>query len=121
LPVGLPVLRRPGDFLLGLLSLADLGDEIATPCYAGHQVEDLTLALPPGRKPARLPRDRKIDGEQFTYLSQWALVGHTVTVHREFSSRVDQPVCHGALRRDVVAAQREIQRDLRKRIWLDEP
>jgi transglutaminase-like putative cysteine protease len=121
LPVGLPVLRRPGDFLLGLLSLADMGDEIATPCYAGHQIEDLTLVLPPGRKPMKLPVDRKIDGEMFSYQSHWSVVDHTVSVHREFISRIDQPVCSGALRRDIVAAQREIQRDERKRIWLDEP
>ncbi len=121
LPVGLPVLRRPGDFLLGLLSMTDLGDEVATPCYAGHQIEDLTLVLPVGDKPVKLPKDRKIEQPLFSFVSHWTLVDHTVSVHREFTSRVRQPVCSGALRRDIVAGQREIQRDERKRIWLDEP
>ena len=62
-PVGLRVLVRPGDLLLGPLGSAKLAEDEPTPCYAGRQMEDLTLDLPPERRIAQLPPDVEIDNE----------------------------------------------------------
>jgi transglutaminase-like putative cysteine protease len=121
-PVVGPVLQvRPGDFLLGPTNPPTLTDDDPTPCYAGQQVEELSLRLPDDNKPHRLPPDRRIDNEAFTYTSHWAFEDQTVTVRRELVSRVNQPLCQGALRREVAAALREIHRDHRAQIVLDVP
>ena len=121
-PVLGPVLLvRPGDLLLGPRTPASLGDQEPTPCYAGRQVEELSLRLPDGRKPLRLPSDRRIATEAFTYTSHWRFDDQTVTVRRELVSRIGEPLCHGELRREAAAALREIHRDQQARIVLDVP
>ncbi|HEX3348064.1 MAG TPA: DUF3857 and transglutaminase domain-containing protein, partial [Acetobacteraceae bacterium] len=40
-PIGLRVLVRPGDLLLGPLAMPKLADDQPTPCYAGRQIEDV--------------------------------------------------------------------------------
>jgi transglutaminase-like putative cysteine protease len=115
------LLARPGDLLLGPANPPTLGDKQPTPCLAGRQVEELSLRLPDDRKPLRLPADRRITTEAFTYISHWAFDDQTVTVRRELVSRIGEPLCHGALRLETAAALREIHRDQQARIVLDVP
>ena len=115
------LLARPGDLLLGPANLPTLRDQQPTPCLAGRQVEELSLRLPDDRKPLRLPADRRIATEAFTYTSHWAFDDQTVTVRRELVSRIGEPVCHGALRLEAAAALREIRRDQQRRLVLDVP
>ena len=51
------LLARPGDLLLGPRNPATLSDKEPTPCFAGRQVEELSLRLPDDRKPLRLPAE----------------------------------------------------------------
>jgi transglutaminase-like putative cysteine protease len=110
-PLGLPLLVRPGDFFLGPLHDPDLADNAPTPCYPGRQTEDLSLQLPQGRQPRSLPRDLIIVSAAFSYRSHWEIQGQTLRVHREMISRIATPLCSGALRQAVVAAQAAIRRD----------
>jgi hypothetical protein len=107
----LPLLVRPGDFLLGPLHRPTLADTEPTPCFPGRQTEDLSLELPQGRTPQRLPVDRKIETGWFSYFSHWSMEGQTVAVHREMVSRIEHPVCADAERREAAAALRDIRRD----------
>ena len=119
-PTGLRLLVRPGDLLLGRVEQRGLPESEPTPCYAGRQVEVLTLTLPPERHVQRLPAGRTIATEAFEFTSRWSSDGQTVTVRRQLDSRIDQPLCSGQLRVDAARALAEIRRDYADRVILDE-
>ncbi len=121
MPLGLQLLVRPGDYLLGPLNQPTLPASEPTPCFPGRQTEELSLELPEGRHPLRLPPERLIETPAFTYRSRWSMAGQVVTVRRELDSHVTTPLCSGPLRRDVVAAMAEIRRDQRTRLVLATP
>jgi hypothetical protein len=118
LPTGLRLLIHPGDLLLGPMWLRGLPNREPTPCYAGHQVEVLKLTLPDDRHVDRLPTGHKISNASFEFTSHWSVDGKTVTVRRELVSRIDQPLCAGALRVDAARALTEIRRDNADRVIL---
>ncbi len=116
---GMRLLPRPGDGLLGPISVRNLPVAEPTPCYAGRQEEDLSLALPPGYRPVRLPRARQIENEAFSYTSWWSQEEGTVRVIRRLVSRIGQPLCEGALRAAAAKALEEIRRDHAVQITLE--
>ena len=120
-PLGLPLLVRPGDYMLGPLRRPTLADTEPTTCFPGRETEDLSLELPQGRAPQRLPPDRKIETAWFTFLSQWSMDGQTVRVHRELFSRIDRPVCADTERHEAAAALRDIRRDEQAKVALALP
>ncbi len=120
-PLGLALLVRPGDYLLGPLHRPTLADTEPTPCLPGRQTEDLSLELPQGRAPQRLPADRKIESGWFSFVSHWSMDGQTVRVHRELVSRIEHPVCADAERRQAAAALRDIRRDEQAKVALGLP
>jgi hypothetical protein len=119
LPTGLRVILRPGDGLAGPMGMRDLPDTESTPCYAGHQEETLSLALPEGRRPDRLPRDRNITGEGFRYMSHYAFNEGAIVARRSFVSTFSGPLCQGAVRASVAKAFDAIRRDLAARFALE--
>ncbi len=90
-----------------------------TPCYAGQQEENLSLALPPGYHPAHLPKGRTVAGSFFRFESRWAFSDGAITVHRSLVSTLDQPLCEGARRIEAAHALKKIRRDLEERVSLD--
>ncbi len=120
-PLGLLLLIRPGDYFLGPLGRSTLPVDEPTPCFSGRQVEELRLELPQGRQPVRLPKERVIRNEFFTYTARWYFNGQTLGVRREMVAAFDTPVCRGALRKQVAAAMVDIRRDQRAKVVLNEP
>jgi hypothetical protein len=120
-PLGLQLLVRPGDFLLGPLNRASLPEGEATTCFPGRQVEELSLEVPQGRKPERLPPGMRIEAPHVVYASHWSLDGQIVRVRREMVSRVDVPVCSGNLRHQTADVLAAIRRDQRAKITLSTP
>jgi transglutaminase-like putative cysteine protease len=120
-PVGLRVLVRPGDLLLGPMSLHRLADDAPTPCYRGRQIEDIVLELPPGRSLARLPHDVLIDNAALRYSAHWSINGTTLEVRRELVSKVSTAVCTGETRRLAAEALTVIRHDEQRRVGLAEP
>ncbi len=118
-PTGMRLLPRPGDVILGPLALRNLPATEATPCYSGHQEENLSLTLPPGYHPARLPRARKIENPAFTYESRWSMEDNTLRVVRTLASHIDQPLCEGPLRAAAAKALDEIRREHDTRLELE--
>ena len=118
LPVGLRLLPRPGDLLLGPLGLRNLKDSEATPCHAGRQSETLSLALPMGWQVARLPRDVEIDNALLHYETHWTTAQHLVSVQRSVTSRVGSSLCEGETRREIAKALSAIRKDLDVEIGL---
>jgi hypothetical protein len=119
LPTGLGALLRPGDGLAGPMQMRDLPDTESTPCYAGQQEETLSLSLPEGRRPDRLPHDREITGEGFRYVSHYAFSDGTIVAQRRFASTFTEPLCQGAVRASVARALEPIRRDLAARFALE--
>lgn len=115
-PVGLRVLTRPGDLLLGPLSMPRLADTEPTPCFAGRQTEIISLELPAGRHLARLPKGLSIDNELLAYHSSWRLAGQTLELHRELVSHPSGPLCTGAQRHLAATALIAIRRDQRRQV-----
>jgi hypothetical protein len=117
-PSALAVVTHPGDGLLGPLAASDLGEDEETPCYTGHQTEELSLALPERKRLVRLPQDLRVDNEYLRYSAHWSLAGRILTVRREFFAMIDTPLCAGPARHAVAAALRQIREDYRTTIAL---
>ncbi|MDO9712418.1 DUF3857 and transglutaminase domain-containing protein [Paracraurococcus lichenis] len=118
-PSGMRLLPRAGDGLLGPALLRGLPATEPTPCQAGEQAEDLELTLPPGFRLARLPRDRSLKGEAWSFEARWSLEGGTLRVARRMASRVEQPLCEGPLRTEAAKLLEEVRRDIDTRIELE--
>jgi hypothetical protein len=99
--------------------MRNLPDTESTPCYAGQQEETLSLSLPEGRRPDRLPHDREITGEGFRYVSHYAFSDGTIVAQRRFASTFTEPLCQGAVRASVARALEPIRRDLAARFALE--
>ncbi|HEX9448229.1 MAG TPA: DUF3857 and transglutaminase domain-containing protein [Dongiaceae bacterium] len=97
LPRGLTKASKPGLDLMGHRSFKGAADEPIF-CWSGHEIETLTLDLPPGKKPQKLPQDRSIENRYLSFKSSWSLTDHRVTVTRDYSAHVTEPLCTGALR-----------------------
>ncbi|HUB45261.1 MAG TPA: DUF3857 domain-containing protein [Acetobacteraceae bacterium] len=118
MPIGLRLLPRPGDFLIGPLDAPDLPASEPTPCFPGHQVSTVTLDLAPKYHVLQLPPDRKIANDAFSYESHWSAQGQALTVRREMISRVNTPLCSGRLRETTAAALRMIRQDYTETVAL---
>lgn len=117
-PLGLRMLVRPGDLLLGPPSTRKMSDTEPAPCYAGRQIEDVSLQLPIGRHLARLPKGLSIANDLLDYTSRWEMDGQTLAVHRELVSHPSGALCHGAERRMAAEALQAIRHDERRQVAL---
>ena len=103
---------------MGPLGLPGLKDSESTPCFSGHQVEEVFLDLPIGARVGQLPADRDIKTDNLHYTSHWGFAGHTVLVRREFAATVDQPLCTGKTRVAAAAALKQIREDYQSVMFL---
>jgi hypothetical protein len=114
-PAGIRMLVRPGEFLLGSWTLAKTEP---TPCFSGHQVEELSLTLPPGRDIQLLPGGNTVENPYLRYQSEWNRNGQVVTVRREITVKLPVVVCRDEIRTQLAEAIAEIRRDYSAEIAL---
>ncbi len=119
MPTGLPLLPRAGDMLLRPTSVVDTPSTEPTPCHAGTQTEELSLVLPEGFRPTRLPRPRTVIDEAFVFESRWTFEDGAITVRRRFVSRVAAPLCEGPVRARVARLLDEVRSDLNARVAIE--
>jgi Domain of Unknown Function with PDB structure (DUF3857)/Transglutaminase-like superfamily len=115
-PTGLRLLVQPGEFLLGSWTLPKAEP---TPCLSGHQVEELSLTLPPGRNINSLPRGKTVENRYLRYQSDWNREGQTVKVRREITVKLPVAVCRDEIRAKLAEAIAEIRSDYRSTIALE--
>jgi len=115
LPAGIRMLVRPGEFLLGPWTLPKTAP---TPCFSGHQIEELSLTLPPGRDIESLPRGKTIENPYLRYQSDWRRDGQVVTVRREMTVKLPVAVCRDEIREQLAKVIAEIRGDYRAEIAL---
>ncbi len=108
-PGTLSVLSVPGDLLMGPLFNRQVTDSDPTPCYAGHQVEDVTLDAPAGYAFDDPPDDSKVETAHIKYATHWSVSGSRLTLHREFTATPDAALCSGALRKEAAKALADIR------------
>jgi hypothetical protein len=111
IPTGIRLLPMTGDVFIGPLGNTRIKDSDPTPCYNGHSTEDLTLNLPANARVLSLPTDTNITEAKFRYGSHWAVVGQTVTVHREMTANFAEPLCSGDVRAKAATAMTAIRKD----------
>ena len=118
-PIGLGMGALPGNDLLGpLYNFRDARGIEPTACFSGREISDLSLELPPGKRVREVPKPTDIKTDFMTYHAQWTLTGRTITVHREFTSKVSDPICLGSVRLAAAKALNEIRGDYNKAIAL---
>ena len=61
-------------------------------------VEVLTLEPPTGRHFTKLPADMALKNDYATFTAHWSEANGRYSVRREFTSRIDQPLCTGKIR-----------------------
>ena len=108
---GMRILDRSGDGPLGPLDNLRLSGSDETPCYSAHQTEDIVMDFPAGEHLARVPQDVHVKGHILSYDTHWRTDSSTVSVHREFSSIIGQPICAGPDRVEAAAAFEKIRAD----------
>ena len=114
-PGGIRMLVRPGEFLLGSWTLPKTEP---APCFSGHQIEELSLTLPPGRDIELLPTGKTIENPYLSYQSEWKHDGQVVSVRREITVKLPVAVCRDEIRTQLAEAIAEIRGDYRAEIAL---
>ena len=108
LPGGLRVLGLTGDGLMGPLVPGELKDADPTPCFSAHAYEQVSLEAPPGMKFATVPKDVRVETPNLVFTAHWSLDNDTLTVTREFTSMIAEPLCTGEVRKQSAEALKKI-------------
>jgi transglutaminase-like putative cysteine protease len=111
LPRGLMLLNRAGDGPLGPLGNTTITASDETPCYSARQVEDIDLEFAKGDHLAAVPSDTHIHTGNIAYDTKWTVSGNTVSLHREFVTKISEPTCTGKLREEAADALAKIRAD----------
>jgi len=107
----LSILARAGDGPMGPLNNRTITEADDTICFSGHQTEEVSMTFRPGARPQTLPAELHVKTANLAYDTRWTVEGDTITLHREFISKMTEPVCTGAIRRDAADALAKIRAD----------
>jgi hypothetical protein len=110
IPFGMPVQSRPGDRLLGQRVV---GRKTDFACYAGKQVEEIALTFAPGLPLPRAIRATTIDNRVFSYRASHTIEGRTLTIRREFTSKVPGQVCAKDVESELTEPLQQVLRSVR--------
>jgi transglutaminase-like putative cysteine protease len=110
IPVGMPIHRRPGVGLLGQ-RVPDRKSDFA--CYAGKQTEEIALTFADGLPLPKPLKGVTIDSKVFSFKSSYEIAGRTLTIRREFVSKVVGQVCPKELEAELAEPLQRIARTLR--------
>ncbi|MGA7674096.1 MAG: tetratricopeptide repeat protein [Rhizomicrobium sp.] len=108
LPGGLRLLGLTGDGNMGPFNPGEMKDSEPTPCFSAHDSETLSLQAPPGMQFSDVPKDTLVETANLKFTAHWSLTDNTLTVHRDFTSTIDQPLCTGEIRKQAAAALKQI-------------
>jgi transglutaminase-like putative cysteine protease len=110
IPIGMPIHGRPG---AGLLGQRVAGRQTDFACYAGKQVEEIELTFAEGLPLPKAAREAPIGNTYFSYQSSHAIKGRTLTIRREFESKVASQVCAKETEAEIAEPMRRVGRSLR--------
>jgi transglutaminase-like putative cysteine protease len=110
IPIGMPIHARPGAGLLGQ-RLADRQTDFI--CYAGKQVEEIELTFAQGLPLPKPIREAAVDNKYFSYRASFTVKGRTLTIRREFTSKVASQVCAKEIEAEISEPMQRVARSLR--------
>lgn len=108
MPGGLRLLVMTGNAIMGPLYGDDDTSTEPTICISAKADEDVSLELPAGYAFRMVPEDLRISTPNLTFTTHWTLTGTTMKVRREFTSKIDTPLCAGAVRKQTADALKRI-------------
>ena len=108
MPPALRLLGQSGDGIMGPFDPGKLQPGEPTVCFSAEQSEDLSLKAPDGIPFNDVPDNVRVETPNLLFVAQWSLNGDTLSVHRDFTSKIDQPLCTGNVRAQTAAALKRI-------------
>ena len=118
MPRGVTFARMESANVAGPVAEKRFRDADPVPCYAVHAVENYSLQLPAGKRPASLPADQAIKTANVDYLAHWSLEGQSLRVQHDLTTKFDSPLCSGQTRTDLLAALQKIADSFKAEITL---
>jgi transglutaminase-like putative cysteine protease len=109
IPFGMPIHRRPGTVLLGQRVPGRTTDFA---CFAGRQVEEIALTFADELPLPRSIRGTAIDNKNFSYQSSYDIEGRTLTIRRDFKSKVAGQVCAKEIEAELTEPMQQVARSL---------
>jgi len=113
IPIGIPILSRPGELLLGA---RHQGRKLPFTCLAGRQVEEIDVTFPEGMPLNNAVQGRKIATKLFTYKSDYRFEGRTLKIRHEFVSLVPGQVCGPEIEADIGRPMAEVRASVNSRL-----
>ncbi|HEY2836731.1 MAG TPA: tetratricopeptide repeat protein [Rhizomicrobium sp.] len=109
IPGGMRLFSLSGDKVMGPFDPpANMKPGEPMLCFSAQQSEDLSLKAPAGYQFNGLPSDKRIETPNILFTAHWAINGDTISVHRDFTSKIDQPFCTGTVLTQSAAAIKQI-------------
>lgn len=108
LPGGLRLFSLSGDGVMGPFNPGNMKPDEPTLCYSAEESEELSLKAPPGYQFLGLPADVRVETPNLLFVAHWSLDGDTMSVHRNFTSKIGQLLCSGTVRTQSAAALKKI-------------
>jgi Tfp pilus assembly protein PilF len=108
MPPGLRLFDKTGDYVMGPFNPGKLAPDEPTVCYSAEQSEDFSLTAPAGYRFDAVPHDVRVETPNLLFIAHWSLTGNMLRVHRDFTSKIDQPLCTGTTRSQSAAALKKI-------------
>jgi hypothetical protein len=118
IPIGIPILSRPGELLLGARSP---GRKLPFTCLAGRQVEEIDVTFPEGMPLNNALQGRKIANKLFTYKADYRFEGRTLKIRHEFVSLVPNQVCGPDIEADIGRPMAEVRASVNSRLAVSSP
>jgi hypothetical protein len=110
IPIGMPINARPG---AGLLGQRVPGRQSDFPCFAAKQAEEIELTFAEGLPLPKALKGIAIDNKYFSYQSSVSVKGRTLSVRREFVSKVPGQVCAKEMEAEISESLQRVARSLR--------
>jgi hypothetical protein len=116
IPIGMPVLGRPGDLLLGTRFQ---GRRLPFACLAGRQVEEIDVTLAEDKPLNLAVQGRKITNRVFTYRSEYHIDGRNLKIRHEFVSLVANQVCGPEIEAEIGKPMAEVHASVNSRLAIN--
>ncbi len=110
IPIGMPIHARPG---VGLLGPRVAGRATDFACYAGKQVEQVELTFAERLPLPKTFKEAAIDNKYVSYRWSATIKGRTLTIRREFVSKVTRQVCAKEMEAEISEPLQRVARSLR--------
>jgi len=113
IPIGMPILGRPGDLLLGTRFQ---GRKLPFACLAGREIEEIDVTFAEDKQLKISVPGRTITTRLFTYKSDYRVEGHTLKIRHEFVSRVPGQVCGPEVEGEIGKPMAEVRTSVNSRL-----